>query len=116
MGESDEREGHFIYKLGKVEVRDYPNGRDMHNVWIGENYFLLRTGWLEQFAEGTPIERFEIELKKYDRGITVALRREKIPVEQFALILARTRIRQLTATLNDTYGQIRSLEDHVVEK
>ena len=98
-----EREGELIYSEEGVEVRTFPNRPGDYNVYIGEglgNYFLFQRGSLEQFAERTPMRKLEEGLRNYNERINPALKENNLSPEQFALILARTRIKSLQAELD----------------
>ena len=108
MNDGNEREGRFIYKEGKVEVRTHLTDPEAHSVWIGDDYFVFMRGCLDQYAVKTESKNLEMGLKTYNSMINNALKQEGISSETFALILARAKIEELSDQVRDAYSQMRS--------
>ena len=101
MSNKDQRQGKPIYEDGKIEVRTYFHDEEAHNLWVGDNYFLLQRGVLEEFVEKTPIERLSRVLDNYDPTLLMVLEESKISPEGLVLILARARINEVK---NEEHG------------
>jgi len=86
------REGELIYKEGKIEVRNFPNGENEHNVYIGKHYFLFQRGVLEEIALRSSSENLVTKLNAYNPIIPVILEQNNISPAEFALTLARAKI------------------------
>lgn len=111
-----EREGELIYREGHIEVRTLPRDIDAHSVWVGDDYFLLQRDVLKQFAEKTPTCLLRTDMDNYDFFLVHTLKQYQITPEEFALVLARARVRELDAQLSDAYGQMHDLRDKLAEK
>ena len=111
MSEDQDRQGEPIYAEGKVEIRTFPNAPDEHSVWIGEDYFVLQRGCLDQFALSTLPSNLEHALDNYDSMIPYALKKAKVSPTEFALILARAKAKELQDEVSAAYSEIRNLED-----
>lgn len=95
-----DREGERIYYEGKVEVRTHPRDPESHNVWVGDHYFLMQRGCLEQFAIRTPAHDLTFVFGNYNPIIPYVLDEERISPEGFALILARARLKEQEGFIN----------------
>lgn len=110
MGENKDREGELIYAERNVEIRTFPNAPDEHSVWIGEAYFVLQRGYLDQFALSTWPSELERALENYDSLIPYALKKAKVSPTEFALILARAKAKELQDEVTEARGEIQNLE------
>lgn len=116
MGKNEEREGKSIYREGVVEVRTHPNDIYAHNVWVDDEYFLLQRGVLEQFAEKTQSRLLRTGMDILHFNLVNTLKQYQITPEEFVLILARARIKELDTQLSDAHREINSLSDRIQEK
>lgn len=111
MSENQARQGEPIYAEGNVEIRTFPNAPDEHSIWIGEDYFVLQRGCLDQFALSTRPSNLEHALGNYDSMIPYSLKKAKVSPTEFALILARAKAKELRDEVNEAYSEIRNRDD-----
>ena len=104
MDIDESRNGKIIYNEGPLEVRENIIDFNSHHLYIGQNYFLLQAGCLEEFAQRTPIGEIEKALNLYDPRIPFVLKENNISTNSFQSFLLKARLEEVEAQLRDSTG------------
>jgi len=108
-----EKKGYPLYREGSVDIRQDTDTFSSHHIWIGENYFYLEAASLDRIALKTPVNELENAIERYDPKILHSLSTEKITPKDFALILARAKIKELKSELIEKESHLDSLYDRL---